>query len=270
MSRFLGIRREQMFSPGRVGDDGAILDAVADCLRAHGHEVAVCSADAEEWPEPGRATIVFTMCQGPRALARLQEWQARGVRIINSPEGILNCQRHRTVAALAGSGVPFPETVLLDLHERHPLPEWIARDGAWVKRGDVHATESDDVVRVDHAATAAAALDRMRARGIPRAVIQRHLQGTVLKFYAVRERYFHCVLPAHTAAVPEETLQSIAALGERAARVLQVEIYGGDCVFGLNGTLALIDLNDWPSYAACRTQAAVQIAAYLRAQEVAS
>lgn len=267
MSTYLGVRRERVFSPGRFfDDDGAILDAVAHCLRQRGNDVVLCSADAEEWPEPAPGTVVFAMCQGGRALARLQQWQARGVRIINHPEGILNCQRHRTVAAFARAGIPFPDTVLLGVGDAHVLPDWITRDGAWLKRGDVHATEPDDVIHVDSLAAAATGLERMRARGIKQAVIQRHVDGTVLKFYAVRERFFFCV-PPKDAAVPPGVLRRIAALGERAARILEVEIYGGDCVFGVNGEIRLIDLNDWPSYASCRVEAAKHIAAHLDASE---
>jgi glutathione synthase/RimK-type ligase-like ATP-grasp enzyme len=114
MSQFLGITREPVFSPGRVGDDCAILEGVADCLRQRGHGVTVFSGDDERWPEPSDGTIVFTMCQGEQALRRLQRWRAGGVRIVNTPEGILNCQRHRTVAALTEARVPFPDTVLVE------------------------------------------------------------------------------------------------------------------------------------------------------------
>src|SRR5450759_2587120 len=111
MSEFLGITREPVFSPGRVGDDSAVLEAVAACLRQRGYPVAVCSADDEDWPEPADGTVVFAMCQGDRALAQLQRWQARGLRIINTPQGILNCRRHRTVAAFEGTQISFPDSI---------------------------------------------------------------------------------------------------------------------------------------------------------------
>jgi hypothetical protein len=270
MSQFLGITREQVFSPGRVEDDGAILEAVAVCLRRREHAVTVFSADAEQWPEPTAATIVFAMCQGDMALVRLQQWQARGVRIVNTPEGILNCQRHRTVAAFIAARIPFPESVLTDTAEPSTLPTWVDDGGAWIKRGDVHATEVDDVVLVKSVTAARDALARFRARGIRRAVVQRHEPGTVLKFYAVRGRFFHCVRPRDGDEIPTSILHDIDILGQAAARVLNLEIYGGDCVVGVNGRLRLIDLNDWPSYAPCRAEAAEGIAAYLLAHEVST
>ena len=58
-----------------------------------------------------------------------------------------------------------------------------------MKRGDVHATESDDVVFVHEAEAAANAVNRFRQRGIARAVLQRHIAGDVIKFYAVGDDF---------------------------------------------------------------------------------
>src|SRR5574337_228945 len=174
MSRFLGIAREAIFSPGRVADDGAILDGVAAALRSHGHEVILMRADAPVWPEADADTTVFTMAQGATALARLQAWRAAGVSIVNQPDGILNCQRHRTVPLLQAAGTPFPDTVLVPTDNGAVLPAWIDTAGAWVKRGDVHATEADDVARADDTGAVRAALRRFAARAIGTAVVQRH------------------------------------------------------------------------------------------------
>ena len=37
-------------------------------------------------------------------------------------------------------------------------------------------------------------------------------------------------------------------------------IYGGDCVVAPDGTIRIIDFNDWPSFAPCRADAATHIA----------
>ena len=54
-------------------------------------------------------------------------------------------------------------------------------------------------------------------------------------------------------------------LDPNAANVLNVEVYGGDCVCVPHAAPVLIDLNDWPSYASCRTKASKAIAAHLQA-----
>ena len=38
-----------------------------------------------------------------------------------------------------------------------------------------------------------------------------------------------------------------------------VAIYGGDCIVRDDGSFALIDFNDWPSFARCREEAAAAI-----------
>jgi hypothetical protein len=269
MSKLFGITRERVFSPGKVDDDSAILETAAHHLRQWGHTATVFRADAAEWPDVAGVRLVFTMAQGAAAIARLQAWETRGVRVVNSPEGILNCQRHRTIAALARAQVPFPGSVLVATHNEVELPEWAA-GGAWLKRGDVHATEAGDVIRVDELAAARRVLRGFHRRGIQTALVQRHVPGTVLKFYGVRQRFFYCVPPPDGPLPPADVLENIRALGERAARALAVEIYGGDCVYAPTGALWLIDLNDWPSYASCRAAGGMEIAAYLHAQEVAT
>jgi len=265
MSRFLGITRERVFSPGRVDDDRAVLDLTADALRTAGQAVTVCGGDDEAWPHVDGDTVVFAMCQGERALSRLQAWAARGVRIVNHPEGILNCQRHRTVPALMQAGVAFPESVLLATAAGVVVPPWVADAGAWIKRGDVHATDADDVIFVESAAAAARAIERFRRRGIARAVVQRHVPGIVLKFYGVRGGFFHCVPPRDGTTIATGVVHRLAGLAQQAARALNVDVYGGDCVCDVNGRLTIIDLNDWPSYAPCRAAGARAIAAYLLA-----
>ncbi|MDE6321932.1 MAG: hypothetical protein K2L93_06485, partial [Muribaculaceae bacterium] len=47
---------------------------------------------------------------------------------------------------------------------------------------------------------------------------------------------------------------------EKSSEVLDVKIYGGDCIVGEAGTVQIIDFNDWPSFAPCRNEAAPHIA----------
>jgi len=260
MKTFLGITRERVFSPGRVADDAAILHLVAERLRADGHAVTVIDGDDAHWPEVGADTVVFTMCQGDRALERLADWEAAGVRVVNRPDGILNCQRHRTVPLLTAAALPVPPSLLVTTAAEPAWPGW-ATAGVWVKRGDVHATEPADVVFAPERAAAGAALRGFYDRGIARAVLQQHAPGVVLKFYAVTDRFFFCVPPADAGLPGPDVLARVRDLGARAARALRVEVYGGDCVVAADHQVSLIDLNDWPSYAACRVDAATAIAA---------
>jgi hypothetical protein len=262
MRAFLGIARERVYSPGKVEDDRAILDAVAERLAAR-HPVRTVSAE-EQLDPPGPGTIVFTMCQGPAALRTMREWEAAGIRVINATDSIENCHRHRMQPALEQCSVSCPPGVLVSANGDTTLPDWIAA-GAWIKRGDVHATQPGDVVFVREEGRAREVLSDFRARGIASALVQRHVDGVVVKFYAVREGFFAC-FPETTAALGKADVDAMRALANEGAAALGLEIFGGDCVRTPDGALSLIDLNDWPSYGRCRSAAATAIAGYLDAQ----
>lgn len=111
-------------------------------------------------------------------------------------------------------------------------------------------------------------------RGIKRAVINRHLDGDLVKFYGVAGTNFffwfypmekkHSKfgdeningMPAHFGFDPEK----MKRMSNRIADILGVKIYGGDCIIAPDGSFKFIDFNDWPSFAPCRREAAPQIA----------
>jgi len=263
MNEFLGIEREPVFSPGKVDADRAILVAVADALARRGHRVRVMSAE-EPLAPPARGTTVFTMSQGPRALATLRTWEDEGLRVVNRVSAILGCHRHRLSERLARAGVPTPETLVLDAEAPAAWPPWLGDEGGWLKRGDVHATEPDDVVPVRSPATASEAMTRMRARGIGRVALQRHVEGRVCKFYGTANGFLATFSPAGASlALHAEELAALRRVATSAARAVGLEVYGGDCVLGTAAGVALIDLNDWPSYGPCRAAAAEAIADHL-------
>ena len=261
MSEFLGILREPVFSPGKVAADRAILEAVATFLRDRGHAVRVASLDAAV-PQPPHGTVVFAMSQGERALATLRRWEADGIRVVNSVDSILDCHRHRLIDRLQRAGVLVPDTASFSLAQTAPptaWPEWLRSDGGWIKRGDVHATHADDVAFVRGTDAAADAATRFRARGITSAVVQRHVEGAVIKFYGVRGGFLSC-FPASPGIT--DALRMVA---DAASDAVGLEVYGGDCVATEKGDLQLIDLNDWPSYGPCCAEGARAIAALLEA-----
>ena len=49
-------------------------------------------------------------------------------------------------------------------------------------------------------------------------------------------------------------------LCHKAAEVLNIHIYWGDCIVSEDGVMRIIDFNDWPSFAPCREEAAPNIA----------
>jgi hypothetical protein len=125
----------------------------------------------------------------------------------------------------------------------------------------VHAETRADVVSAKEATVIDAIADFAR-RGVARVALQAHVPGPILKFYAVADGSFFHWYPADggRAVVNEDRLR---ALVFAAARALALEVFGGDVAVPEPDAPVLIDLNDWPSFAPVRSQAAAAIAAYI-------
>ena len=107
---------------------------------------------------------------------------------------------------------------------------------------------------------------RFRSRGIRSAVVQRHVEGTAVKFYGVRGGFLSCFSASRAQCkVVAEIGDELRMVAEAASQAIGLEVYGGDCIATEKGRLQLIDLNDWPSYGPCRTEGARAIAARLEA-----
>ena len=268
MRRVWGVYRELAHSPGRETDDAEILRATAAELSARGFDVTLKSPD--ELPaasDPGVPGLLFVMCERPESVETLAAWERRGARIVNRPSGIRNTDRERTIALFEAGRMPFPRSVLVDASRSASFP-----GPCWVKRGDVHATEAGDVAYAADPGTLALHLERLDARGISRAVVQDHVPGDLIKFYAVAsleagsdepswfQWFYHRDQTLANHAFDE---RSLAAATSRAASALGLEVYGGDAIVSKGGGISIIDLNAWPSFALFRSVAATKIAALL-------
>ena len=170
-AQFLGIYREKRFSPGvHAAGDAEILELTQAAITRAGYETTLIAPERLPTISPS-APVVFSMCQSLEALAVLREWEQQGVLVINTPAAVRACYRLALVTALSHTTLPFPRSVIVPLDEAEPseavcarLPETTA--GWWVKRGDVHAMQPDDVLFVSHAADLPVQLARLRQRGI--------------------------------------------------------------------------------------------------------
>jgi len=131
----------------------------------------------------------------------------------------------------------------------------------WVKRGDVHAETSADVVSSKESGVTDA-IAAFARRGVARVALQAHVPGPIVKFYAVADGRFFSWYPADGGRV-EIAEQRLRELVFAAARAVGLEIFGGDVAFPTPDDPVLIDLNDWPSFAPVRVDAAAAIAAYI-------
>ena len=267
----LGIYREKRFSPGaHAAGDAEILELTQAALERAGYQTTLIAPETLPTMPPS-APVVFSMCQSFEALAVLQAWEQQGVLVLNTPAAVRACYRLALVTALSQTTLLFPRSVVVPLDETASpgthcpaLPESIA--GWWVKRGDVHAMQSDDVLFVRHAADLLAQLTRLRQRGIGHAVVQEHIAGQEWKFYAVRGHgVLHALAPHDTHCLPLDYAH-LNTLAQQASEALGLDIYGGDCLMTSDGTLYLIDINDWPSFRGCRPVAATHIAQHILTQ----
>jgi len=267
----LGIYREKRFSPGaHAAGDAEILELTQAALEHAGYQTTLIAPESLPTMPPS-APVVFSMCQSLESLAVLEAWEQHGILVLNTPAAVRACYRLALVTALRQTILPFPRSVVVPLDETKPtavlcpaLPEGTA--GWWVKRGDVHAMQADDVLFVRHAADLPAQLARLRQRGIGHAIVQEHIAGQEWKFYAVRGHgVLHAFAP-HEAHGPSIDYARLNTLAQQASEVLGLDIYGGDCLMTSDGTLYLIDINDWPSFRGCRPVAASHIAQHILTQ----
>src|SRR6266568_4931125 len=174
--QFLGIYREKRFSPGaHAAGDAEILELTQAALERAGYQTTLIAPETLPTMPPS-APVAFSMCQSLEALAVLQAWEQQGILVLNTPAAVRACYRLALVTALSQTTLPFPRSVIIALEETAlsgaycpALPESTA--GWWVKRGDVHAMQSDDVLFVRHAADLPTQLARLRQRGIGHAIV---------------------------------------------------------------------------------------------------
>jgi hypothetical protein len=274
-ARCWGIYRELAHSPGRETDDAEILRATARRLEAEGFSVRLKSAEDIAEDDPGVPPFVFLMCERPPILTTLEAWERRGVTLVNPATAVWNTYRDRMLSAFDRARVPLPESRLVSTSaSMEPFDSDFPSVGLWVKRGDVHNTQPGDVVFAANRSEVEGALAGLAARGIPSAVLQRHVEGDLVKFYGVGEAgredgeswfqwFYH--RDQKLSKYPFEAAElSRAARG--AAGALGLEVWGGDAIVTAAGEIFVIDVNAWPSFALYREEAAARIAAHLSAR----
>jgi hypothetical protein len=269
-----GIMRAGAYSPKHIGNDTAIFNGTAEELRKRGCLVNVYSE--EQFNKNGvDEPIIMAMCREQESIARLQQLEDQGRLVINSGYGIENCTRERMTRILLGNGIPYPDSLIVNTNENiKPMLHEAGFTSCWIKRGDFHAMHEEDVSYVRHADEAQEVLQEYFYRGINRAVINVHLVGDLIKFYGIRDTdYFYWFYPLDAGhskygweavngvsrGLPFD-LSHLKEICNRAAEELNVVVYGGDCIVDEDGTVRIIDFNDWPSFAPCRNEAAPHIA----------
>lgn len=272
--KIAGVKRNTKFSPNHIGNDGKIFNLVVESLVEMGYDV-------EEFTETefvlGKVSAkhIFSMARDKTTINALKKAENNGAMIINSGYGIENCARENMTKLMLQHRLPHPKSIILNVDEDPSEKlEKMHAPAYWIKRGDSHAIHREDVTYARNAAEVSSILQEFGLRGIPNAVINEHLVGDLVKFYGVAGTdFFYWFYPfdlSHSKfgleAINGEaqefkfSVDELKLACDKAGEVLNVQVYGGDCVVDKDGSFKIIDFNDWPSFAPCRDIAAPKIA----------
>ncbi|MGE5498536.1 MAG: hypothetical protein ACM3Q2_10715 [Syntrophothermus sp.] len=262
--RFAGISRKTEFSPKHEVNDLMILTLTAENLKSSGAEVNIYD---ESMIDNGvvKEKFIFSMVQGPAGIARLRSICRNAAWSINSPESVFACYRMNMLRLLPASGIPIPRSMIISSSAGiNGEVSQFASEKLWLKRGDVHAVKQGDVISITTSQESVNSyLKEFRERKIDKVILQEHLPGDVIKFYGVRETGFFYWYYTEMNEKNAFNAEEMRALAETSAEVLGLYVYGGDAITGKDGCITVIDINDWPSFAPVREEAARNIAQLL-------
>ena len=228
LPQILMVQRDESFSPNAVEKDLAILQAVGEKLRERGASVSYVKEELlqdKRWKLGDRVGVIFSMARSEKSLAVLQQAQAEGVMVFNDPLSIEICNSRRAIDGLMRSN-------------RIPAAPYYERGKGWIKADRGHDVRF------------AANEEEMLAfkQQVEDPLLTAHVEGTLVKFYGVADRFFS-----------PQGYPQVAEAASRLARLVGIQVYGGDAVLLSDGTFAIIDFNDWPSFSSCREEAAAAI-----------
>ncbi|MDR0428027.1 MAG: hypothetical protein LBH12_05430 [Dysgonamonadaceae bacterium] len=272
--KITGIRRGNQYSPNHIGNDAAIFNLTTEYLKTKNCEITEYTE--EEFRQATvEADLIFNMVRNTQSIKKLQQLEDKGIKIVNSGYGIENCTREKMTRLLLSNNIPHPTSIIVRTDNPNLKNlESLESSYCWIKRGDFHAIHREDVTYARMGEEAESIIKEYYRRGIPSAVINEHLDGDLVKFYGVDgEDFFYWFYPndlnhskfglerinGKSKGIPFD-LNELKKICSRSAQVLDIRIYGGDCVVDKNGNIKIIDFNDWPSFAPCRNEAAPHIA----------
>lgn len=255
----LCVHRAHRFSPNSVERDAKVLQEIAAQFRQSNHQV-ICCEEAEVVEVVGNHSwdVIISMARSQAALQVLLHAEQNGVRVLNSASSLLEVDRVALTEKFQRAKVQMPMTQVV----KHPRKASIPFP-YWVKSGAAGAVAEADVVYIP----SVEALEQCCFED-GQYVVAQHVIGDLIKFYGVAgTSFFYFYYPTattdgfskfglecingkpHYVQFKVEALQCIA---NKAAEASGYTIYGGDCVVAADGTIYLIDFNDFPSFSSCR------------------
>lgn len=264
--KIAAITRNPIDSPRMADNDKAILDAVANILRQMGHETKIL--DEKEYSARDRYDIIYHMSRTPDTLAKLKQAEAEGQIIVNRPSAVQNCSRLNQMQILDKHTIVQPSYFALLTEETPPTSGY----PFWFKKSEGWSCHPNDVCYITDIQEAEKALAEFRGRNIKQIICCKHIIGDIVKFYGIKNAFFHWTYPiAETSKFGLEKINGatqhhpfqadeLQKTAQKAAAAIGAEIFGGDAIITEKGEIYIIDLNDFPSFSSCRAEAANAIA----------
>ena len=267
MMRIAGIPRNPKNSPNMSDKDMQLFHKIAEELKSAGHTVEVLD---EKESIDKKYDAIFHMSRTESTLEKLAECETNGTFVTNPVAGVKNCSRRKFVEILKRNNIRQPEYTVIDTatgcSEKPQLPGWLKKSEGW-------ACCATDVQFVATNEEYTQALATLAANGCSEAIFCEHINGDIVKFYAIRgEEFFryHYPDPATTKFGLEKIngapqmhkfdAEELRTTALRAAAALSINIFGGDCIITAEGEIYIIDINDFPSFSAYGSEAAKKIA----------
>lgn len=282
--RLLSIARDVMYSPNNEAKDAAIFSATLDNLRAQGWQIESCSE--AEWNGMDVKSVtesyggIIHMARKMRSLMRLERVR---IPVVNAPQSVRTVAKSRemTLTLLQQAGVSVPQWWAYEPEEDEMFmcePQLQLLLPGWVKAMREEGAKAEDVCYVDSPLEADARILQFAAENVPDIVVTKHVDGELIKCYAVQTdeemSFFHWFRPQqmnyskfgeaehHNRQMTDFNVDeaSLRLLAMKIGQALGLQIFGFDAIVQADGTLTVIDVNDWPSFSVCRDEAAEAIA----------
>lgn len=267
------VYRSHEHSPNLTDADSRIINAASIKLQERGyaiHRYTEAQFIETDITEPA----IINMCRKPRSIEKLCRLEGEGKTVINSGHAIRKCTKRKLWEISTANNIETPATVIVGSTDT-TLPFSGTFRPCWLKLPDESVTDKDDIIYAGTPAEYREALTRYHSRAITEVLVCEHLEGDLLKFYAVSgDRYLYTLYPKQSGyskfgyeannsdvkfyPYKTERLKEICNI---MSRETGITVFGGDCIITPDGKINIIDLNDWPSFSPCAEEASEAIAA---------
>jgi len=263
----LAVRRAKTYSPNSQAKDDGIFNAVCLDLKNKGFHVKEVQENELLSTQVARPQYVFSMARNPKVVDIFALWEQEGTKVANSSKGCKNCYRAQAIDTLKANNIPIPKTTIIstDISPEQLITILQDNNSNWIKRADFQTQVEEDVCRPKDIQQAQKIIASYKQRGIKQAIISEHIDGDVIKCYAIRgSEFFHYFYPTEdkfhfkvnenkkNTAFDKNKLQ---ALAQQCAGCLDLDFFGIDVVVENENQFKVIDVNDFPSYSSCLEQA---------------